>query len=122
MMLKFECLTGAVVELYFTIEDIQNFFSGNEDLTGKEYSDDETNDNNFSNNWDTYNPVDRWDYVDHDYYNEANGEYFSIEWVESCYYNIYTDYFYAESVWIDYYQAEVTLIFESNDEMTKHAI
>lgn len=118
MMLKFECLTGAVVELYFTIEDIQNFFSSNENLAGEEYSYDESNDNNFSDNWGTYNPVDRWDYVDHDYYNEANGEYFSIEWVESCYYNIYTDYFYAESVWIDYYQAEVTLIFESNDEMT----
>lgn len=63
----------------------------------------------------TYNPIDRWDNVDHDYYNEKNGVYIAIEWVDSCLYNISSDYFYAESVWIDYYQDEVTLFFDSDD-------
>lgn len=59
-----------------------------------------------------YDFVSRWD---NDYYNAENGEFISIEWVDNCVYDISSDYFSAESVWIDPNENEVTLFFDSND-------
>ena len=59
-----------------------------------------------------YDSVSKWD---NDYYNAENGEFISIEWVDNCVYDISSDYFSAESVWIDPNENEVTLFFDSND-------
>ena len=59
-----------------------------------------------------YDSVSRWD---NDYYNAENGEFISIEWVDNCVYDISSDYFSAESVWIDPNENEVTLFFDSDD-------
>lgn len=59
-----------------------------------------------------YDSSSRWD---NEYYNAENGEFISIKWVDNCVYDISSNYFSAESVWIDPNENEVTLFFDSND-------